>query len=177
MQYEEAPTVTRRDFLTKWFIYALALLPVWFLEVYVLSRLKFFGVSPMLLPVAAVTVAVLEGSAAGGAFGLAVGVICDAVYHTNGAMTLGMTLLGAGTGIIAQYGVRQSLAGCLACSAGALVIIDLCRVVWRLAAGVSPLQVLLGVALPEVLYSLVLVPLVYLVFRWVHNRTQFATLF
>ena len=39
------------------------------------------------------------------------------------------------------------------------------------------LQVLLGVALPEVLYSLVLVPLVYLVFRWVHNRTQFATLF
>ena len=96
MQYEEAPTVTRRDFLTKWFIYALALLPVWFLEVYVLSRLKFFGVSPMLLPVAAVTVAVLEGSAAGGAFGLAVGVICDAVYHTNGAMTLGMTLLGAG---------------------------------------------------------------------------------
>ena len=88
--------MTQRDFLTKWLIYGLALLPVWFLEVYVLSRISLFGVSPTLLPLAAITVAVLEGGAPGAGFGLAVGVICDAVYGTNGAMTCSLALLSAG---------------------------------------------------------------------------------
>ena len=109
--------MTQRDFLTKWLIYGLALLPVWFLEVYVLSRVHLFGVSPTLLPLAAITVAVLEGGAPGAGFGLAVGVICDAVYGTNGAMTLSLTLLGAAAGITAQYLVRQNLVGSIICSA------------------------------------------------------------
>lgn len=169
--------MTRRDFITKWLIYALALLPVWFLEVYLLNRIKVFGVSPMLLPLAAVAVAVLEGSTAGGGFGLAVGILCDAVYGTGGAMTLGITLLGAGAGITAQYLLRQNLVGCLLCSALALLAIDFCRVAWRLVAGVAGLPALLRVAVPEILWSLAFVPLVYVLFRWVHNRTQFATLF
>ena len=103
--------MTQRDFLTKWLIYGLALLPGWFLETYVLSRISIFGVSPTLLPLAAITVAVLEGGASGAGFGLAGGVICDAVYGTNGAMTLSLTLLGAGAGITAQYLVRQNLVG------------------------------------------------------------------
>ena len=90
--------MTQRDFLTKWLIYGLALLPVWFLEIYVLSRISIFGVSPTLLPLAAITVAVLEGGASGAGFGLAVGVICDAVYGTNGAMTLSLTACTQSTG-------------------------------------------------------------------------------
>lgn len=169
--------MTRKDFLTKWLVYAVAFLPVWFLESYVLSRIKLFGVSPMLLPLAAVAVAVLEGGAAGGAFGLFVGAVCDAMYHTGGAMTLGLTLLGAAAGITAQYRVRQNLVGCLICSAGALFLLDFCRVGWRLLAGVAPLGPLLRVAVPEILLSLCFVPLVYVIFRWVNRRTQFATLF
>ena len=169
--------MTRRDFLTKWTVYTLALLPVWFAEVYLLSRFSLFGVSPMLLPVAAVMVAVLEGAPAGAAFGLAVGVLCDAVYHTGGGMTLGLCLIGAAAGITAQYRVRQNLLGCLVCSAGALVIIDLARVLWHLAAGAAALPALLAVAVPEVLYSLALAPLIYPLFHWVHDRTQFATHF
>lgn len=169
--------MTRKDFLTKWFIYTMAFLPVWFLEAYVFSRVRLFGVSPMLLPLAAVTVAVLEGGTAGGAFGLFVGTVCDAMYHTGGAMTLGITLLGVGAGITAQYRVRQSLLGCFICSAGALFLLDLCRVGWRLLAGVAGLPALLRVAGPEFLLSLCFVPLVYAIFHWVHERTQFATLF
>ncbi|MEG1857481.1 MAG: rod shape-determining protein MreD [Pseudoflavonifractor sp.] len=169
--------MTRHDFITKWIIYAVAVLPVWFLECYVLNRFPLFGVSPMLLPLAAVTVAVLEGSAAGAGFGLAVGILCDALYATGGTMTLGVTLLGAASGIAAQYLLRQNLVGCLLCSAGALVALDACRVVWRLLAGVAQLPALMGVAVPEVLWSLAFVPLIYAVFSWVHRRTQFATLF
>ena len=169
--------MTRRDFLTKWLIYVLAFLPVWFLESYVLSRVKLFGVSPMLLPLAAVTVAVLEGGAAGGAFGLFVGAVCDAMYHTGGAMTLGMTLLSAAAGITAQYRVRQNLVGCFICCAPALLLLDLFRIGWRLLASAAPLGAMLEVAVPEILFSLCFVPLVYAVFRWVHSRTQFATLF
>ena len=65
--------MTRQDFILKWLFYALSLLPVWWLDVFVLNRFTVLGVSPRLLPVAAITVAVLEGTVGGAGFGLAVG--------------------------------------------------------------------------------------------------------
>ncbi len=169
--------MTRKDFITKWLIYAVALLPVWFVEIYLLSRVKLFGVSPMLLPVAAVIVAVLEGVQAGAGFGMAAGILCDTVYHTHGAMTVGLAALGAGVGIAARYLVRQDLPGCLLCAAGALGLMDLVRVGWYLASGAASLGALARVAVPEVLFSLAFVFPLYPLLRWVHERIQFATLF
>ena len=109
--------MTRQDFLIKWGVYALALVPVWFLELFVLNRFPLFGVAPMLLPLAAVCVAVLEGTTAGAGFGLFVGILCDAAYfNTDGAMTVGLCLIGVGAGALAQYVLRQNLVGCLLCS-------------------------------------------------------------
>ncbi|MBM6886841.1 rod shape-determining protein MreD, partial [Pseudoflavonifractor phocaeensis] len=53
--------MTTQDFLIKWGVYGLALLPVWFCQAFVLNRLPFLPLTPMLLPLAAVCVAVLEG--------------------------------------------------------------------------------------------------------------------
>ena len=64
--------------LYKWTIYGLALLPVWWLEVFVLNRFPVLGVFPMLLPLAGVAVAVLEGTLAGAGFG--------DVYKRQGAL-------------------------------------------------------------------------------------------
>ena len=75
--------MTRQDFLYKWFFYGLSLLPVWWLELFVLSRFPVLGATPMLLPLAAVAVAVLEGSVSGAGFGLAVG--CSATRCTTAA--------------------------------------------------------------------------------------------
>ena len=98
--------------LYKWTIYGLALLPVWWLEVFVLNRFPVLGVFPMLLPLAGVAVAVLEGTLAGAGFGLAVGVLCDAVYFgTRGAMTLGLCLLCCACGAAAQYALNQGFWG------------------------------------------------------------------
>ena len=121
--------MTRQDLIHKWAVYALALLPVWLLDSCILPRFPLFGVTPMLLPLALTAVAVLEGSGAGGGFGLAVGVLCDAVYFgTRGAMTLGLCLLCCACGAAAQYALNQGFWGCLLCSAAVLAVIDAGRI-------------------------------------------------
>lgn len=168
--------MTTRDFCIKWLAYGLALLPVWFAEAFLLSRYPLFGVKPMLLPLAAVAVATLEGATPGAGFGLAVGVLFDAVVPgIPGWGTLLLTLLGLGTGLLAQYVLRQNLVGCLLCSVFALVILDAFRILRRLLMGTAPLGDMALLAGKEILWSLCFVPLVYLLFRWVFNRVPKAT--
>ena len=171
------PAVTRKDHICKWLAYLLALLPVWFLEAAVLRRVPVLGVFPMLLPLAAVAVAVLEGAAAGAGFGLAVGVLCDVVYYgTGGFMTIGLSLLGAASGLVTQYGLRQNFWGFLLCSGGCLAALDVFRILRRFLGGVAELSPLLRVAVPEVLWSLAFTPLIYLVIGFVYHRVGHTAL-
>lgn len=168
--------MTTKDFCVKWLAYTLALLPVWFLEAYLFSALPLFGIKPMLLPLCAVAVATLEGAAGGAGFALAVGVLFDATHPgAPGLMILTMALLGLGMGLLAQYVLRQDLAGCLICSALALAAVDALRIVRRLVTGVAPLAGMLELAGKEIAWSMCFVPLVYLIFRWVFNRVPKAT--
>lgn len=169
--------MTRGDYIVKWLAYTLALLPILVLDLFLLPWFPIFGTIPTLLPVAAVTVAVLEGPAAGAGFGLFVGILSDAfIPGMPGAMTFGLALLGTAAGAAARYGVRQNLIGCLLCSAGALAIIDLIRVVFALLRGRASLPALLAVALPEIFWSLVFVPLIYAIFLWVFHRAPRASI-
>lgn len=163
--------MTRSDHIIKWVMYTLALLPILVLGLYLLPWFPIFGTIPTLLPVAAVTVAVLEGPSAGAGFGLFVGILSDALIPgLPGSMTLGLSLLGMGAGATARYGVRQDLIGCLLCSAGALAVIDLVRAAaFLLQRRAAPLE-LLQVALPELLWSLAFTLPIYGIFRWVHRR-------
>ena len=52
--------MTTRDQIHKWFFYALGLFLVWVLDAQILNRLPVLGTIPMLLPLAVVSVAVLE---------------------------------------------------------------------------------------------------------------------
>ena len=168
--------MTTKDFLIKWLAYTLALLPVWFLQEFLLSRYPLFGVKPMLLPLCAVAVATLEGSLGGAGFGVGVGLLFDAaVASVPGASILLMTLLGLGTGLLAQYVLRQDLIGCFLCSVLALSALDLLRIWVRLLARSAPLGAMLEVAGREVLWSLCFVPVIYLLFRWVFRRVPKAT--
>lgn len=170
--------MTTKDLVIKWAAYALAVLPVWFLEDYLLSALPLFGVKPMLLPLCVIAAAILEGAAAGAGFGLAVGVLFDAMTPgTPGLCILLLALLGLAAGLLARYVLRQDLAGCLICSALALAVIDAFRVFSRLLTGAAPLSVTLPLAGKEILWSLCFVPPVYLLFHWVFNRVPKATVF
>lgn len=168
--------MTTKDFCIKWLAYALALALIWVLEAYLLSALPVFGVRPMLLPLCAVAAATLEGASGGAGFGLAVGVLFDAMHPgAPGLMIAVMALLGLGTGLLAQYVLRQDLAGCLICSVLALAAVDALRILRRLADGSAPLGGMLELAGKEIGWSMCFAPLIYLVFRWVFNRVPKAT--
>lgn len=162
--------MTRQDRWHKWSIYALALLPVWWLDAYVLSRYPVFGTSTLLLPVAVTAVGVLEGIAGGAGFGLGVGVLW-ATYPDGGAIrVLQLVLVGMCTGAAAQYALAQTLLGCLLCSAGvlgALELLYMLRELFFLETGLAPL---LKVVVPQILWTLCWVPLIYALFGRVFRR-------
>jgi len=169
--------VTRQDLIYKWLVYALALIPVWFLETLVLNRITVFGVIPMLLPMAAAIVAALEGPVPGAAYGLAVGILCDVIYFgSNGAMTLMLTLVGGIVGIAAQYGLNQNFFGCLVCCAGSLAGIDLLRILQHLFNHTHRPFPMIKVAVLEIVCSLLFAPLVYAIYRAVYRRVGGTTL-
>jgi len=170
--------MTRRDFILKWLWYATALAPILILNLYLLPRFPIFGIIPSLLPIAAITVAVLEGPLAGGGFGLFVGILSDAfIPGLPGSMTLALAILGMGAGAASRYGVHRNLAGCFLCSAVGTVIIHLIRLIYFLLRSVAPLPTLLAVALPEIFWSLVFLPLIYAIFLWVYRRVPQASVF
>ena len=114
--------MARQDWIHKWLCYAGALLPVWWLDAFVLSRFPIFGVTPILLPVAAVCAGVLLGVAGGAGFGLYADLIWAAAYAGGqGGRVLMLTLAGMIAGALAQHALAQSLPGCLLCCAGALL--------------------------------------------------------
>ena len=117
--------MTTRDQIHKWLFYALGLLPVWVLDAFVLNRLTFFGIIPLLLPLAVVSVAVLEGAYAGAGFGLAVGLLWELSYPGGfGGLVFGMTLAGMAVGAAAQYVLSQNFFSCLLCSGVVLGALD-----------------------------------------------------
>ena len=148
--------MTRRDQIYKWCIYALGLFPIWVLDAFVLSRYPLLGITPTLLPLAVSAVAVLEGALPGSGFGLAVGLL--------------WTLAGFLVGIVSQYALNQNFLGCLICSAAVLAVQEVVRLLAGLFTQIAPIQSLLQVAVPEFLWSLCWMPLVYLIFRSIFRR-------
>ena len=163
--------MTRRDQIHKWLIYSLGLLPVWLLDAYILPRYPIAGISPMLLPLAAAAVAVLEGAYAGPGFGMGIGLLWELTYPGGfGGLVFGMALAGMLMGAVSQYVLSQSFPGCLICSAGILAALDGLRIARGLLVHAAQLSELLQVAVPEFLYSLVWTPLIWLLFRTIFNK-------
>lgn len=163
--------MTRQAQIYKWFIYALALLPVWWLDAYVLGRYPLLGVTPLLLPVAVAAVGVLEGAAGGAGFGLGVGFLWAAVYPGAHAERILLLLLaGLTTGMAAQYALAQTLLGCMLCSAGVLLVVEGIKLAQELFFLRAGLDVLLRLAIPQVLWSLFWAPVIYAWFHKVYLR-------
>ena len=163
--------MTRQDQIIKWLCYALGLLPIWVLDAFLLGRWPVFGFTPMLLPLAVVSVAVLEGAKCGGVFGLGVGLLWSIGYPGSHSLPIiFLTLTGLFSGTAAQYALTQGFAGCLICSAAALAAQELVHILWGLFIQLAPLSVLLTVACKEFLITLVWAPAVFLVFRLIFNK-------
>ena len=162
--------MTRQDRLRKWFSYALTLLPVWWLDAYILSRWPVFGVTPVLLPVAVTAVSVLEGVSGGAGFGFGAGLLWAAYPGGHGSRVLVLTVMGMLTGALAQYALAQTLMGCLLCSAAVVAALELIRVAQELFFLRAQLLPALSSAIPQLLWTLCWVPAVYGIFFRVFSR-------
>ena len=163
--------MTTRDLVHKWSVYALGLAAVWFAETQVLWRFPFFGVIPVLLPLAAVAAAFWEGARAGAVFGLCVGVLADAVYPgIPGGMTLGLAVAGFIVGTASQFGVRQTFLGYLLCASATVGVMEALRVVSGMLTQLGSLNALGLMALKEGLWSLCFTPLIYPLFKLIYHR-------
>lgn len=163
--------MTRQDQIIKWLVYTLGLLPIWILDAFILGRYPLFGTRPVLLPLAVVAVAILEGATAGAGFGLGVGLLWALGYAGGtGGMVLFLVLAGMLAGSAAQYALTQGFVGFLICSSGVLAVLELLRILWRLFIQLAPLTVLLEVAGREFLWSLAWTPVVYVIFRIVFRK-------
>lgn len=152
--------MTRRDVGLKWTVYGIALALVLVLNYYVLSYIPFVSV-PLLLPAMAVAVGVLEGGRAGAGFGLVTGVILSAVTHGSPLWVCGLSLLGWLCALLAQYVLRRDFVGFFLAVLAAGMLRVVCLVVLGVIRGTAELPVLLSVAVPEYLWTLVFSAPVY----------------
>lgn len=162
--------MTRRDDILRWTAYGLALLLVMGAERLILNRIPVYGAIPVLLPLALVACAVLEGAKAGAAYGIAVGVLMTVGAGGGHWRVIVCSAAGLGAGLLARYVIRHDFVGHLLCCLAVLLL----RLAWcvgvRLLDGAATAEVLLSVAIPELLWSMVLSVPVYFLYRFVCRR-------
>ncbi len=156
--------MTRRDNIIKWIAYGVALAVITVFNYYIFGPLPIS--LPLLLPMAAVAVGTLEGSRFGAGFGLAAGLVMATIGHGSLLCLPLLSAIGWLCGLLTQYVLRRDLVGHLICAALTLLLWELAQVISRLAGHAAPLSTLLGVALPELLWSLGLSLPVYWVGRF-----------
>ena len=156
--------MTRRDTIIKWIAYLLALAFVSVLNYYVLGPLPIS--LPLLLPVLAVAGGTLEGAPFGAVYGMACGAVLSGLGSAGAGCIAALSAFGWISGLATQYVLRQDVLGHLICSIAALLLWEGWAVASRLLDHVAPPEVLLRVAVPELLWSLAFILPVYWVGRF-----------
>jgi len=145
-------------------IHALVLLVIYVLQMMVFSRLRLFGIAPLILPLAVVGVALFEGPSWGGGFGLAAGVLSDTASSDHVVLfTILLTCLGMGIGLLSDYLLSRGFPSFFLCSAAALILIAMAQMFGLFMFLRQSPFALLGTAGMQTLYSMVFtIPMYYL---------------
>lgn len=145
--------MTRRDTLLKWIAYGVALAVITIVNYYILGRLPI--TTPLLLPMAAVAAGILENPKFGAGFGMACGLVMAALGPHSLLCIPALAAAGWLCGLVSQHILRRDLVGHLICAVILIVLWELVRLIALLLGHTAPLSLLLKVALPELLWTLV----------------------
>lgn len=152
---------------------SLVLLGLCAIQELVFSQVRFWGICPQFLPLAALIVGMREGPEFGGWFGLAAGVLSALIAPGFTVLwVIVSTLLGMGAGLAAQGGLRQDFVGSFLCTVGGMALLELGQAGVRLASGEGTAVSLARVAGPELFWSVIWFPLIYGLFALALHRKK-----
>ena len=115
--------LARNETIFKWALYAAAAFACFLIQWAVLQRITVWGVIPFLYPAVAAVPAMFEGPAAGSAFALGVGVVCDLILPGSACFyTLVFPLAGLCAGLLSRGVLRSSLLCALVSTAVAFAL-------------------------------------------------------
>ena len=157
--------MTRSGFILKWTAYGIALCLVLVFNYYVLALLP-LGAVPQLIPIVVMAVGLLEGPRGGAGFGIAAGLVLAASVHASVCWVAILSLCGWVCGLLAQYALRRDVVGFFPAVLAAEGIFCGCKVLFHWVSGTAAPGVLLQVALPEYLWTVVFAGPVYALCRF-----------
>ena len=156
-------------------LHAVFLLVVYILQAEVFSRVKLFGYTPALLPLAVIGVAMLEGNGRGSIFGLFAGILCDISYNQPAAvMTLTLTVVGWLAGRLAETVVRRGFLAYIALSFCILLLVAFVQMFSQLFFEHAPAGALIRTALGQTLWTLIFILPMYPIIKGLAKRTRAA---
>lgn len=154
----------RRELLLKWLAYGIALVVVAVLNYAILIYLPF--AIPLLLPIAAIAAGTLEGAKFGAGHGIAAGILMASIAHGSIILIPVLAIVGWLAGLLAQYVLRRDLIGHIICCIAFMALWELAQVLFYYLTHTAPFPVLIRVALPELLWTLLFSFPVYCISRF-----------
>lgn len=165
-----------RDNIIKWLKYSLFLILLTLTQEFLLSRLRIFNIMPVLGGVLTATVAMFEGGVAGAVFGAVTGFAGSGLAGGGEILhALCYFFGGLATGELCSYMFRKGLLTAFLWSLAVTLVTSLLYFLffYLVPYGVSVRQIIFTV-LPETLYSLLFIPVVYFPVREISRAAEGA---
>jgi len=147
----------KKELIISILLHALLLIAVYVLQGVIFPFIRLGGLVPLLLPVVAAGIALYEGRYYGGVSGLFAGILCDVSFnHPVGVFTVLLTTTGLIIGTLADTVVlRGFVTYYINCAAVLVISVIVQMFPLVVLQNISP-QVLMGTAIQQTIYSLVL---------------------
>lgn len=164
--------IGRSEIFIKWALYGAAALLCALLQGFLLQQLRLFGVMPFLFPALAAIVAMYEGAFSGAVWALVLGICCDLALPAPLPCfyTLIFPLVGLCAGLLSRSWLSAGFVCALAVSAVAFGLTDGFHCVVLVLSGKGAWAAGALMALRETAATLVFLPLVFPLFRWIYRK-------
>ncbi|MBQ2061542.1 MAG: rod shape-determining protein MreD [Oscillospiraceae bacterium] len=164
--------MSQRNALSRWIFYALAAGWFLFLQGMLFNRLQVWGIHPFLPPVLAVIAAVWEDRQESLCAGAVFGLLCDLAMRPPIPCFYVLTFSAAAffAGLIAKRWIQPGFFCALAVSLASLVLTGAFDALVFSVRGINDPAAAVSIMGRELLLTLPLIPLVYLLFRHIRRR-------
>ncbi|MBE6940226.1 MAG: hypothetical protein E7457_05340 [Ruminococcaceae bacterium] len=166
--------MTQRDLAFKWGLYGAVSLLLLLLQQFVLVHIHLLDTHPFLLPLLVAVVATLEQPHQAAAYALGLGVLCDLLLSPPFAFFYSLIFLVSAIpcALIAARLIAAKFSCSLINGTLCLLLTDLLHALLQIYNNPTALWAAMDLILREMLLTLPLLPLVYLLLLQVHRKTN-----